>query len=169
MGKKRDRKRETECRRLDYGDRMNRNPILPLTRLDQIGIAVRDVDQAVAFMSQSFGIEFLTMEMPRAEAFLGGKKVQFIPRIGIAKVGEIDLERIQILEGDHIVKESLCRHGPGLHHLGVYVDNLQTAVELWKKAGGKVVQETAHPDGVGTVYLDTEDELGNDYIELIKL
>jgi methylmalonyl-CoA/ethylmalonyl-CoA epimerase len=145
------------------------NPILPLTKFDQIGVAVRDVDQAVAFMNQSFGIEFLTMEMPRAKAFLRGKKVAFVPRIAIAKVGNIDLELIQILEGEHIVKEFLDRNGPGLHHVGVYVDNLQTAVELWKKAGGKVVQETAHPGGIGTVYLDTENELGNCYIELIKL
>ena len=148
---------------------MNMNPVFALTKFDQIGIAVRDVDQAVAFMNQSFGIEFLTMEMPRATAFLRGKKVEFIPRIGIGKVGEIDLELIQILEGDHIVNEFLSRNGPGLHHLGVYVDNLQTAVDLWKKAGGKVIQETAHPDGFGTVYLDTENELGNCYIELIKL
>lgn len=148
---------------------MNMNPTLPLAKFDQIGIAVRDVDRAVAFMNQSFGIEFLTLEMPRAKAILRGNEVEFIPRIGIAKVGEIDLELIQILEGEHIVKESLHRNGPGLHHFGVYVDNLQTAVALWKKAGGKVVQETVHPDGVGTVYLDTENELGNCYIELIKL
>lgn len=145
------------------------NPILPLAKFDQIGIAVKDVDQAVAFMNQSFGIEFLTMELPRAEAFLRGNKVEFIPRIGIAKVGQIDLELIQILEGDHIVKEYLNHHGPGFHHLGVYVDDLQADVERWKKSGGKVVQETAHPDGVGTVYLDMENELGSCYIELIKL
>ena len=130
---------------------MNINPILPLTKFDQVGVAVRDVDQAVAFMNQSFGIEILTLEMPRA------------------KVGKIDLELIQILEGEHIVKEFLSRNGPGLHHLGIYVDNLQTAVERWKQAGGKVVQETDHPDGIGTVYLDTENELGSYYIELIKL
>ena len=169
MGKEIDSKREANSENLGYGDTINMNPILPLTKFDQIGVAVRDVDQTVAFMNQSFGIEFLTMEMPRAKAFLRGKKVEFIPRIAIAKVGKIDLELIQILEGEHIVKEFLYRNGPGLHHLGVYVDNLQTAVELWKKGGGKVVQETAHPGGVGTVYLDTEHELGNCYIELIKL
>ena len=145
------------------------NPILPVAKFDQIGVAVRDVDKAVAFMTQSFGMEFLTLEMPRAKAFFRGKKVEFIARIGIAKVGTIDLELIQILEGEHIVKEFLSHNGPGLHHLGIYVDNLQTAVELWKKGGGKVVQETAHPDGIGTVYLDMAKEMGNCYIELIKL
>lgn len=148
---------------------MNTNPILPVAKFDQIGVAVRDVDQAVAFMNRSFGFEFLTLEMPRAKAFLRGKEVEFVARIGLAKVGIVDLELIQILEGDHIVKESLDRNGPGLHHLGVYVDDLPAAVELWKTGGGRVVQETAHPDGVGTVYLDMEKAMGNCYIELIKL
>ena len=103
---------------------MKMNPVFSLAKFDQIGVAVSDVDQAVAFMSRSFGIEFLTLEMPRAKALLRGKEVEFIARIGIAKVGQVDLELIQILEGEHIVKESLDRNGPGLHHLGVYVDNL---------------------------------------------
>ena len=145
------------------------DPVLPLTRFDQIGIAVKDVDKTGAFMNQSFGIEFLTMEMPRARALLRGKEVEFISRIGIAKVGEMDLELVQILEGEHIVKEFLDRNGPGLHHLGIYVDDLEAALGPWQKAGGTVVQETAHPEGIGTVYLDTENELENLYVELIKL
>jgi methylmalonyl-CoA/ethylmalonyl-CoA epimerase len=143
--------------------------LLNLTRFDQIGVAVRNVDAAARFMQTSFGIECLTLEMPRAHASLRGREVEFVARIGIAKVGELDLELMEILEGEHIVKEFLDRNGPGLHHLGIYVDDLQAALEPWRKAGGKVVQETSHPDGIGTVYLDTETDLGNLYIELIKL
>jgi catechol 2,3-dioxygenase-like lactoylglutathione lyase family enzyme len=148
---------------------MTTAPAVDLTRFDQIGIAVRNVDAAVRFLKQSFGMEFITLDMPRARAFLRGKQVEFVTRIGMAKVGEIDLELMEIVEGDHIVKEFLLKNGPGLHHLGIYVDDLQKALEPWRKAGGKVVQETAHPEGIGTVYLDTETELGNLYIELIKL
>jgi catechol 2,3-dioxygenase-like lactoylglutathione lyase family enzyme len=143
--------------------------LLNLTRFDQIGVAVRNVDAAARFMQTSFGIECLTLEMPRAHACLRGREVEFVTRIGIAKVGELDLELMEILEGEHIVKEFLDRNGPGLHHLGIYVDDLQAALEPWRKAGGKVVQETSHPDGIGTVYLDTETDLGNLYFELIKL
>ncbi len=150
-------------------EKMKTDPVLKLTRFDQIGIAVRDVDAAVQFLNQSFGLEFITLEMPRARAYLRGKEVEFVTRIGMAKLGETDLELMEIVEGDHIVKEFLLKNGPGLHHLGIYVDDLQSALEPWRKAGGKVVQETAHPDGIGTVYLDTETELGNLYIELIKL
>lgn len=144
-------------------------PVLKIARFHQIGIAVRDVHAAVRFMNRSFGMEFVTLDMPRARAYLRGKEVEFVTRIGMARVGEMDLELMQIVEGEHIVREFLLENGPGLHHLGIYVDDLPSALETWRAAGGRVVQETAHPDGIGTVYLDTEAELGRLYIELIKL
>jgi catechol 2,3-dioxygenase-like lactoylglutathione lyase family enzyme len=67
------------------------------------------------------------------------------------------------------VKEFLEKHGPGIHHLGIYVDDLNREVKDWTDRGGKVIQKTAHPDGIGTAYLDTESELGSLYIELVKL
>jgi len=143
--------------------------VLPISRFDQIGVAVRDVERAARFMKENFGIEFLTFQMPRAKAYLRGKEVEFITKIGIARVGALDLELMEIVEGDHIVKEYLDQHGPGLHHLGIYVDDLHAAVDRWSEAGGKLIQKTAHPDGIGTAYLDTQGELGNLYIELIKL
>jgi len=80
---------------------------MELTRFDQIGVAVRSVDEAVSFMKAWFGIEFITLEMPKAKALLRGKEVEFVTRIGIAKVGNMDLELMEIVEGDHIVKECL--------------------------------------------------------------
>lgn len=148
---------------------MQIDPLLKLARFDQIGVAVRDVDAAVRFMNRSFGMEFVTLDMPRARAYLRGREVEFVTRIAMARVAEIDLELMQIVEGEHIVREFLLRNGPGIHHLGIYVDDLKAAVNTWLEAGRRVVQETAHPDGIGTVYLDTEAELGNLYIELIKL
>jgi methylmalonyl-CoA/ethylmalonyl-CoA epimerase len=148
---------------------MNTPSVLHLTRFDQIGIAVRNVDAAVEFMTRHFGLEFITLDMPRARARLRGKEVEFVTRIGLARVGGMDLELMEIVEGEHIVREFLDRNGPGLHHLGLYVDDIQTALKPWREAGGQVVQETSHPQGIGTVYLDTESELGHLYIELIKL
>lgn len=142
---------------------------LPLGKFDQIGVAVRSVDAAVQFLEASFGFQFITLEMPRARAFLRGREVEFVTKIGLTRVGDIDLELMEIVAGDHIVKECLEKRGPGLHHLGVYVEDLNAAVETWCAAGGALVQKTAHPDGIGTAYLDTEGELGNLYIELIKL
>jgi len=148
---------------------MTWDPVLKLARFDQIGIAVRSVEAAVQYMQRSFGLEFITLDMPRASARLRGREVEFVTRIGMAKWGDKDLELMEIVEGDHIVKEFLQRSGPGLHHLGIYVDDLERALEPWRRAGRRVVQETTHPEGIGTVYLDAEEALGNVYIELIKL
>ena len=148
---------------------MDSNALLPLARFDQIGVAVRSVDEVAQFLKQTFGIDFLIMDMPRAKALLRGRPVEFVTRIGLARVGEIDLELMEIVEGEHIVKEFLDRNGPGLHHLGIYVDDLKKSLAPWRASGGQVVQETAHPEGIGTIYLDTEEETGGLYIELIKL
>lgn len=148
---------------------MGTESLLQLTHFDQIGIAVKDVEAAASFMKQSFGIDFIILTMPRARAYLRGKEVEFVTKIGIAKVGETDLELMEIVEGEHIVKEFLDKNGPGIHHLGIYVDDLDVAIKPWCDAGGEVVQKTAHPDGIGTAYLDAENEMGTLYIEFIKL
>ena len=140
-----------------------------IPQINQVGVVVHDVEKAAKFMEESFGIKFITFQMPEARAILRGKEVSFITKIGLARVGNIDLELMQIVQGEHIVKEFLEKHGPGIHHLGIYVDDLNKEVKDWTDRGGKVVQRTAHPDGIGTAYLDTENELGSLYIELVKL
>lgn len=148
---------------------MTAGPLWKIDNFNQVGVAVRNADRAAAFMEETFGIKCLVLQMPPARAILRGKEVDFITKIAIARVGSIDLEMMEIMEGDHIVKEFLEKHGPGLHHLGIYVDDLNAAVREWTEKGGRLVQKTTHPDGIGTAYLDAESEMGTLYIELIKL
>jgi len=144
-------------------------PMWKIENFNQIGVAVKDAEAAAKYVDEKFGIKCLVLTMPSAKAFLRGKEVDFVTKIAIARVGSIDLEMMEIVEGDHIVKEFLGKHGPGLHHLGIYVDDLNAAVKQWEEKGGKLVQRTAHSDGIGTAYLDAESELGTVYVELIKL
>lgn len=148
---------------------MSGNTIRAIPQIHQVGVVVHDVEKAAKFMEEQFGIKFITFEMPEAKAHLRGREVSFVTKIGLARVGNIDLELMQIVKGEHIVKEFLDAHGPGIHHLGIYVDDLNKEVKEWTDRGGAVVQKTAHPDGIGTAYLDTESELGSLYIELVKL
>ncbi len=143
--------------------------IRSIQQFNQVGIAVNDVDAVAAFMEKVFGIKLFVLTMPEASATLRGREIRFVTKIAIGRVGAVDIELMQIMEGDHIVKEFLERQGPGLHHLGIYVEDLNATVAEWERGGGKVVQRTAHPDGIGTAYLDTETELGAMYIEIIQL
>ncbi|TAL37074.1 MAG: hypothetical protein EPN93_06510 [Spirochaetes bacterium] len=148
---------------------MNQFDIHSIQGFNQVGIAVRDAEAAMKFMESAFGIKLFLITMPEAKAFLRGREVRFVTRIAIGHVGTVDLEFMEILEGEHIVQEFLDTRGPGIHHLGIYVDDLNAAVDEWERGGAKVVQRTAHPDGIGTAYLDTEKELGAMYVEIIQL
>ncbi|MBP7736253.1 MAG: VOC family protein [Spirochaetes bacterium] len=148
---------------------METNPMFQIGKIDQVGVAVRNADEAAKFMQAAFGLTFTTFNMPEARAILHGREVRFITRISIARAGAIDLEMMQILEGDHIVKEFMESHGPGIHHLGIYVKDLNRSVKEWEEKGGTLLQRTAHPAGIGTAYLQIEGLWGGSCIELIKL
>lgn len=139
-----------------------------ISQFNQIGIAVYNLEETSQFLKKYLGIEVLIIPMPQAHAMLRGREVAFTTKIGLARVGSMDLEFMEIVEGEHLVKEFIDKHGPGIHHLGVYVNDLDAAVEKWTAKGGKVIQRTKHPSGIGTAFLDTESTLGNIYIELIK-
>ncbi|MBN1534886.1 MAG: VOC family protein [Spirochaetes bacterium] len=140
-----------------------------IPQINQIGIVVRDLEATAKFMEQTFGIKVFVIQMPKANAVLRGREVTFTTKIGLARAGNVDLEFMQLVEGEHLVKEHLETKGPGIHHLGIYVDDLDAAVKKWEEQGGSLIQRTRHPSGIGTAFLDTEKVLGSIYIELIKL
>ncbi len=140
-----------------------------MKQINQIGIIVRDLEEAARAMESFFGIKLYIIQMPEAEAELRGRKVRFATKIGLARVGNVDLEFMEVVSGEHASKEFLDKHGPGINHLGIYVDDLDAALKAWSDSGGKLIQRTRHPSGIGTAFLDTEKELGNVYIELVKL
>jgi methylmalonyl-CoA/ethylmalonyl-CoA epimerase len=148
---------------------MDLKSIIASYQINQVGVAVHSVDKAALFMESAFGVKVLVIPMPRANAVLRGREVSFITKIGLARAGNVDLEFMEIVEGDHLVTEHLNAKGPGIHHLGMYVEDLDAAVGAWEEAGGRILQRTRHPSGIGTAFLDTEKELGGVYFELIKL
>ena len=75
-----------------------------------------------------------------------------------------------MLKGTRFTKISLRKHGEGVQHLGIVVDDMQEALADAEAAGFKIVMQGAGfgPDGDGQfVYLSTEEECGITY-ELIE-
>jgi hypothetical protein len=75
------------------------------------------------------------------------------------------------VEGDTIHAEFIEKHGYGLHHMAVLVDDIESAIAQAEAAGLAVTQDGAgyglDGDG-GYAYLDTEDKIGVT-LELIEL
>jgi hypothetical protein len=137
-----------------------------LTHPFQIGILVRDLDEAVARHDAVFGsAEWLIVENgPHNMHGLHVRRRLTDFRMRLALRGsDPQLELLQPVEGDDILAEWLARKGEGLHHLGFVVDALDDTIDGMRSRGIACLQHGYgfNPDGSGGfAYFDTEAQLG---------
>jgi len=127
----------------------------PFSQIGQVGIVVNDIDQAINYLN-SLGIEtFEPKRIQITERWLRGKPANYKCELKFARLGSVELELIQPIEGETIHKEFLESKGEGIHHLGFFVADLDKEVAKLAKLGVKVIQSGRRPGGGGFAYLDT--------------
>jgi methylmalonyl-CoA/ethylmalonyl-CoA epimerase len=100
-------------------------------RIDHIGVAVEDLDEAVSLYSEGLGMELQhreTVESQGVEAILLG-------------IGESHVELLLPLGPDTAVGRFLARNGPGLHHVAYGTDDIEQALESVRSAGLRLIDE----------------------------
>lgn len=151
------------------------DPRLPISKIDQVCVVVRDLHRAMDQYWSLLGIgpwSVYTFGAPIVKDITyRGRPVDSSMRVAFAQNGALQIELIQPLRGPTIYHEFLERNGEGIHHFGVRVPSLEKAVAEARAAGFEVIQSGrgygANGDG-GYAYLGTEDALGAIY-ELIEL
>ena len=94
-------------------------------RIDHIGVAVEDLDAAIALYEQSFEMTLAhreTVEDQGVEAVL-------------LDVGEGHVELLSPLGPDTAVGKFLAKKGKGLHHVAYAVDDIDATLERLAAAG----------------------------------
>jgi methylmalonyl-CoA/ethylmalonyl-CoA epimerase len=141
--------------------------ILGLDKVNQVGIVVRDMDKAIKNYWEIFGISFPKVVVPDYfNRVYRGKPENFRMKIGLAIMGELQIELIQPLEGKTIYGEFLEKWGDGIHHLGFDLNNLDERVAAFQKLGIGVLMSGERVGGK-FAYMDTEGTVGI-IIELIQ-
>lgn len=136
--------------------------------INQIGVVVRDVEAAARFLHEKLGMgPFGILELNEATARYRDQDIRYRLKVGLCGLGPITLELIQVVEGHPILKDYLPASGQGVHHLGIYVDDLDAAVAEWQAQGHRLLQRGSFMPGGGSAYLDTPDPAGI-LIELIQ-
>ena len=98
-------------------------------RIDHIGVAVDDLDAAIALHVDAYGMELVhreTMEEQGVEAVL-------------LDVGENHVELLAPLGAETPVGRFLAKRGPGLHHVAYQVADIEAALARLAEAGMQMI------------------------------
>ena len=100
-------------------------------RIDHIGVAVEDLDEAVALYGRQFGMNEQhreTVEEQGVDAVL-------------LEIGEGHVELLSPLGADTAVGKFLERNGPGLHHVAYACEDIDSTLGAVRDAGLRLIDE----------------------------
>jgi methylmalonyl-CoA/ethylmalonyl-CoA epimerase len=103
--------------------------------IDHIGIAVADLDAAIALHRDTYGMPLVHREVVETQ---GVEAVLF-------DVGDSHLELLAPLGPDTPVGRFLSERGPGLHHVAYRVDDVAAALGGLRAAGLRLIDEAPRP------------------------
>jgi methylmalonyl-CoA epimerase len=95
--------------------------VAKIKRIDHVAIAVKDADEATQKYVKLLNAVHIRTEVLQEKA--GPTKVSYV------QLGENIISLIQAMEEDGFVNKHIAKHGEGLHHMGLEVDNLDEFVK----------------------------------------
>ncbi len=101
------------------------------SRIDHIGVAVEQLEPALALYRDSFQLEVAHREVVREQG------VEAV----LLDVGESHVELLAPLAADTPVGRFLAKQGPGLHHVAYQVSDIDATLQALKQAGLALIDE----------------------------
>ena len=100
-------------------------------RIDHIGVAVADLEAAIALHANTYGMALAHRET------VEGQGVEAV----LLDVGENHVELLRPLGDETPVGRFLARRGPGLHHVAYQVADIEAALADLRTAGVRLIDE----------------------------
>jgi methylmalonyl-CoA/ethylmalonyl-CoA epimerase len=99
--------------------------------IDHIGVAVGDLEAAIAVHRDTFGMPLVHRETIAAQGV----------EAALLDVGDSHVELLAPLGDDTPVGRFLASRGPGLHHVAYRVDDVGAALDGLRAAGVRLIDE----------------------------
>ncbi|MBM3686725.1 MAG: methylmalonyl-CoA epimerase [Actinobacteria bacterium] len=129
-----------------------------ITRIDHVGIAVADLDEAVAFYASAFGLAVVHEEINEEQGV----------REAMLAVGDSGscIQLLAPLSSDSPIGKFLERSGPGIQQIAYGVDDVEVAADRLRAAGVRMLYDApktgtagslvnfAHPKDCGGVLIE---------------
>ncbi len=101
-----------------------------IKRITHVAIATRSIAVTAEFY-KTIGLEVDTLET------VSDQKI----KVALMKVGDSAVELVEPTEESSPISRFLERHGEGMHHISLEVENLQEQLNLLKEKGVKLIDE----------------------------
>ncbi|MBI1786988.1 MAG: methylmalonyl Co-A mutase-associated GTPase MeaB [Acidobacteria bacterium] len=135
--------------------RLEKEAARPSFAVDHLGIAVKSLDQALRFYTESLGMPLSLREAVPHEQV----------EIAMLPAGGPRLELLEPTQPDSVIGRFLEKRGEGLHHVALRVPDLAAAVERLRGSGARILGEPrkgaggheyvfVHPSSTGGVLLE---------------
>jgi methylmalonyl-CoA/ethylmalonyl-CoA epimerase len=98
-------------------------------RIDHIGVAVEDLDAALALYEREYEMRLVHREVVEQQG------VEAV----LLDVGENHVELLRPLSGDTPVGKFLAKRGPGLHHVAYQTPDIEAELERLAAAGLRLI------------------------------
>jgi methylmalonyl-CoA epimerase len=100
-------------------------------KVDHIGIAVQNIDEALKLYTDILGLQVAAVESIEEQKV----KTAVIP------VGESKIELLESSDPQGVISKFIDKRGEGLHHIALGVDNLDATLEKLKAKGVLLIDE----------------------------
>jgi len=100
-----------------------------LQQIDHIGIAVKSLDETVAFYRDIMGLEVSATEE------WNGMKIAFL------RIGASELELLEDMTPDGAIARHIAKRGEGLQHVAYRVGNIEHALDEMRAKGLTLIDE----------------------------
>jgi catechol 2,3-dioxygenase-like lactoylglutathione lyase family enzyme len=137
-----------------------------LGEIDQISFAVADLDEAAQRYQSIFG-PFAIVDVPAMDVAYRGRPSTVTLRLGFGRSGSLEVELVQVVDGESPAKDHLTAHGEGFHHVRFPVSDLK-ATQAAMEREGWLTTFAGESGGISFAYLEPPAAQHEPVIELIQ-
>jgi methylmalonyl-CoA/ethylmalonyl-CoA epimerase len=132
-----------------------------MRKIEHIGIAVDNLEEANALYQAMFGVPHYKVEEVSSEAV----------RTSFFKVGESKIELLEATSAESPIAKFISKKGPGVHHIAFDVEDIHASMQRMREEGFVLINEEPkhgadnklvcfiHPKSTGGVLIELCQEI----------